>query len=340
MKGSIATDTEQKEGQTMPANNSKKATVLFVDDSKLMRRAAQSALSTHYDVLLAVDGVDAMKAIHEHSEIQAIITDLSMPEMDGHELIRKIKTSTDARLRSLPMLVVTGSATDEVIKQVRQAGAAGVMTKPFTPEALVERVRQLLAVGENDAASASPQIESVDALNGHICVESSAAELERRLRQTVALHVRHDLPLAVMQLSITNLQAIESSHGESVGRSVMKFAEKILGQTLRDEDSVGQTSTDTFTLVLPMTTASGAEALSDRLEQAFRKKKVAFRGQVIELEVELALCDPGLSEQDIECIAAGKDKPGLMTNVVKFELPANEKAAPAASAPKAQAAAV
>ena len=80
-----------------------------------------------------------------------------------------------------------------------------------------------------------------------------------------------------------------------------------------------------------MTTAEGAETLSDRLQQAFCKKRVAIRGEVINLDVELTLCDSGLSNQDIECIAAGKDRPELVTNIVRFELPARKKKAPGRS---------
>ena len=302
----------------MPATNSKKRTVLFVDDSKLMRRAAKSALSNQYDVRLAEDGAEALEAVQAHDDIEAIITDLSMPEMDGYELIDRIKASHDSALRELPILVVTGSASDEAVKQVQDAGAAGLMTKPFKPEALVMRVGQLLASDQEDATRT---VEATEAEGAPICIETSAGDLERRLRQTVALHVRHDLPLTVMQLSIANLDEIEAEHNERVAQSVMKFARKILARTLRDEDSAGQTRRDAFTLVLPMTDESGAQGLSSRLEQAFRKKKVAVRGKVIELEMELATCDSGLSAQDIECIAAGKDQPGMMANVIKFELP-------------------
>jgi len=329
---SIESNTALKEGQAMTGNNSKTATVLFVDDSRLMRRAAESALSQNYQVILAGDGTEALKAIVEHQEIQVVLTDLSMPKMDGHALIEKIKTSSDAKLRQLPVLVVTGSASDQVVKQVRQAGAAGVMTKPFTPEALIQRVRQLLDADQNETPESRPSIESVDAQGAPICIESSVNDLDRRLRQTLALHIRHDLPLSVMQLRIANINEIEARHGERIAHAVMKFAQKVLGQTLRDEDSVGQTRRDTFTLVLPMTTDSGSKAVADRLQQAFRKKKVAVRGQVIELELALAICDSGLSDRDVECITAGRDQPTLMTNIIKFELPASEQHPAAARA--------
>lgn len=321
----------------MTGNNSKTATILFVDDSRLMRRAAESALSQHYQVILADDGIKALQAIKEHKGIQAVLTDLSMPKMDGHELIDKIKTSSDAKLRQLPVLVVTGSASDQVVEQVRQAGATGVMTKPFTPEALIQRVRQLLDGDQDLTPDSRPSIESVDAQGEPICIESSVNDLDRRLRQTLALHIRHDLPLSVMQLRIANINEIEAQHGERIAHAVMKFAQKVLGQTLRDEDSVGQTRRDTFTLVLPMTPDSGSKAVADRLQQAFRKKKVAVRGQVIELELELAICDPGLSDRDVECITAGKDQPPLMTNIIKFELPATEQQPPAARATQSEA---
>jgi len=305
----------------MPTNKQNISSVLFVDDSKLMRCAAERALSKKFNVLLANHGREALRLLDEHSDIQAVITDLSMPEMDGYELIEHIKGSDDSRVRDLPVLVVTGSATDDVPKKVMGAGVSGIMTKPFTPEALVLRVEQILDPDGAEEQTEAPVrlTEEVDAQP--ICIEETAERFHRRLRQTLALHLRHDLPLSVMQLKVVNLGDIESAHSERVAESVMRFAQGIVGKTLREEDSVGRTARDSFTMALPMTNDSGAKALAGRLQEAFCKKKLAVRGQDASLQVELSVCDPGLSQDEIQCLAAGTDRSRTMTNLIEFRMP-------------------
>jgi len=323
----------------MPNNKKRSNTVLFVDDSKLMRCAAERALSREFEVLLACDGREAVRLLNVHSDIQAVITDLSMPEMDGHELIAHLKNSNDSRRREMPVLVVTGSAAEDVPKKVTEAGVAGIMTKPFTPETLILRVKQILDPKKADEQTEAPVRLADEADVQPICIEETAERFQRRLRQTLALHLRHDLPLSVMQLKVVNLDEIESAHSDRIAESVMRFAQDIVGTTLREEDSVGRTSEDTFTMALPMTNDNGARALAERLQEAFCKKKIAVRGQAVSLQVEVSVCDPGLTQEEIQCLAAGTDRSGNMTNLIEFRMPSGsdcQEPHPVASAKRTQ----
>ena len=83
------------------------ARILFVDDSRLMRFAGKRFLSQHFDVVLAEDGRQAWKLLQQDDSIEVVITDLMMPEVDGIELIRRIREADHGRIRALPVLVVT-----------------------------------------------------------------------------------------------------------------------------------------------------------------------------------------------------------------------------------------
>ena len=115
--------------------------VLIVDDSASMRQAVgQTLRQAGYEVVEAVDGVDAWNKITP--DVRLVITDLNMPNLDGIELIRYLR-NTDAH-RFTPILMLT-TESEEAKKQAgRSAGATGWIVKPFQPDQLIGAIRKVL----------------------------------------------------------------------------------------------------------------------------------------------------------------------------------------------------
>lgn len=125
------------------------STILLVDDSRVSREVLKVFLiGKDVTVLEAVDGVAAMKVIHEHHP-DLVIADLRMPRLDGCGLSEAVRA--DPRTRQTPLLILTGTADDETVQRCRAAGAREVLTKPIQPRALLE------AVGRHLPAFANPQ---------------------------------------------------------------------------------------------------------------------------------------------------------------------------------------
>ena len=118
---------------------------LIVDDSPAMRRFVLRVLSlSGLDVgtcLEASDGQEALDVLGKNW-IDAVITDINMPRMDGEELVRRI--GGDEALRGIPVLVVSTDCTDRRIKEMLTLGAKGYVKKPFLPETLHDELEHLL----------------------------------------------------------------------------------------------------------------------------------------------------------------------------------------------------
>jgi CheY-like chemotaxis protein len=95
-----------------------------------------------YSVLLAKDGAEALEIATGQNPDMAIL-DVMMPEMDGHEVTRRIRKLEGTG--HLPILLLTASAQDTDIEKGRDAGADDHLRKPFAPEELRLRVEALLA---------------------------------------------------------------------------------------------------------------------------------------------------------------------------------------------------
>jgi two-component system, sensor histidine kinase and response regulator len=119
---------------------SEKEIVLVVDDSKSNRSVLTDLLKDDYKVMVAKDGPQALKACEREQGLPDIILlDIMMPEMDGYEVCRRLK-SNDAT-KNIPVIFCT--AMSEVRDEAKgfELGAVDYVTKPISPSILVARVK-------------------------------------------------------------------------------------------------------------------------------------------------------------------------------------------------------
>lgn len=118
-------------------------TILLVDDSLIMVMGFQSDLETSgFIVETANDGLQALNKIKAGTTPDLIIIDISMPNMDGLELIRNIKGLV--RFRFKPIIVLYTETQAAKRNEARKLGATGWMVKPVDAKSLVEVIKKLL----------------------------------------------------------------------------------------------------------------------------------------------------------------------------------------------------
>jgi two-component system chemotaxis response regulator CheY len=118
--------------------------VLLVDDSRLMRNIQKQIVEKLPDtqVTEASDGVEALKVIAATpGGFRLILIDWNMPNMDGITLVGRIR-ATD---KKTPLIMVTTEAEKGRIMEAIKAGVNNYAIKPFTAEALLEKIQQTLA---------------------------------------------------------------------------------------------------------------------------------------------------------------------------------------------------
>ncbi len=117
--------------------------ILTIDDSTTMRRIIINTLARigYKDVIQADNGKTGLAALEENGGVDVIITDWNMPEMDGLEFVKHVRSGP---YKSVPILMVTTNAAKEDIVEALQAGVNNYVVKPFTPETLKEKIELLL----------------------------------------------------------------------------------------------------------------------------------------------------------------------------------------------------
>jgi two-component system alkaline phosphatase synthesis response regulator PhoP len=174
--------------------------ILVVDDEpSVTDLLAYNLRKAHYDVLIASDGRQALNLAREASP-DLILLDLMLPEVDGLDVCRELRSST-----SVPIIMVTalGEETDRVVGL--EVGADDYITKPFGMRELLARVKAVLRRVHPEEGGATP----VTILQGP---GGLSLDLERRLASVGAQ------PLELTRLEFDLLQCLLSNAGRVLSR--------------------------------------------------------------------------------------------------------------------------
>ncbi len=118
--------------------------VLVVDDFATMRRIIKNVLKQigFTKILEADDGTTAL-AVLKKNEVDLIICDWNMPKMNGLDLLKKVRGEESTK--TIPFLMVTAEAQKDNVLQAVQAGVSNYVVKPFTADAIKEKLTQVFS---------------------------------------------------------------------------------------------------------------------------------------------------------------------------------------------------
>ena len=122
--------------------------LLVVDDSSTMRRIIKNTLARlgYKDVLEGADGVEGWTQMDNNPDIDMLITDWNMPEMNGLELVKKVRA--DERFKDTPIIMVTTEGGKTEVITALKAGVNNYIVKPFTPQVLKEKLAVVMGVSQ------------------------------------------------------------------------------------------------------------------------------------------------------------------------------------------------
>jgi two-component system, cell cycle response regulator DivK len=124
------------------ANQGGMSRVLLVEDHADTRQMYAEFLGTEFEVLTAADGVEALKMMSAHAP-DLLVTDLSLPGMDGFELVERVRS--EPSLRSIPIICLSGYGGTEHEERARAAGCDRILQKPCMPDELAAIVSDEIA---------------------------------------------------------------------------------------------------------------------------------------------------------------------------------------------------
>ncbi len=293
----------------MADSETDKRTLMVVDDSRLMRVAARKILKNDFNIVEAADGEEAWETLQQNSEIALVMSDLSMPNLDGLGLLKRIRES---RFSEIPVIIVTGAEDDDGSKtNALAAGANDFITKPFESVQLLARAKS--QARQKDTKEALQQSEAEKQQLRDTCQIDSLTGLANKrafinhAEENLAYATRHRTEFSVLLVRIEKYKVLFLRRGKQVAETLSRELAKILSEGRRREDTVGHIALDTFGILLPSANRPGAKRVLTQLEDAIDRAEISVDGEPVPFKVSFGLCNPdirpGLRAEDVIALA-------------------------------------
>lgn len=242
--------------------------VLVVDDDDLVRARLCAVLdAAQYEVEAAATGEEAMRIL-DATRCHVVLTDWQMPDMDGLTLCRHVRRRNQDGYVYVLMLTVRGTEDDMLTGLA--AGADHYMVKGATTEEILAHVeigrrishrRPSLQPAPHDARALS----YIDPVTG----AHNLSYLVQHLPRELARARRYGHPLAVLSCTIHGIKSAANSPGSALNDEWLQAFVASAGACVRTSDWIARTGLDEFMVVLPETSAKGAQCTARKLRQLF-----------------------------------------------------------------------
>ncbi|MEE4310524.1 MAG: diguanylate cyclase [candidate division KSB1 bacterium] len=246
--------------------------VLIVDDVALNRKLQKAYLdAVGYDVILAEDGVDALKKVSEEPP-DLVLLDVVMPKMNGFQVCQRLKT--DEKTRFIPVILVT--ALNEISDKIKgiEAGADDFISKPFNKLELLARVKSLLRIKHlhDKLERKIKELEITQKKLYQLAITDGLTGLynyrffNEQLAHEILRAKRHDLKVSVVMLDIDFFKNFNDTHGHPAGDQVLKTIGRLLNENIRKIDFAARYGGEEFALILIETNKNAAAFVSNKLK--------------------------------------------------------------------------
>jgi diguanylate cyclase (GGDEF)-like protein len=230
-------------------------TVLIVDDDRINRAALAELLKADCRVILAKDGTSALERISLEAEISLVLLDVSMPEMDGYEMLRRLRAA--AETADTPVIFITARNNEDDEEYGLSLGAVDYVTKPIRPAIARARIRNHLKL-----IAQRKELERLAERDGLTGIAN-----RRHFDHAFDLACRHAArsgePLSLAMIDVDHFKLYNDRYGHIAGDEVLrKIGQVLAGIARRPGDIAARYGGEEFVLLLP-----GTAELEARLEQ-------------------------------------------------------------------------
>ncbi len=263
--------------------------ILIAEDDFTSRCMLAAVLKkAGHDVLQTVNGAEAWSEMQKPDAPRLAILDWMMPELDGVEVLRRIRSLETNRPPYILMLT-TRTEKSEIIKGL-DAGANDYLAKPFDTGELRARVE----VGRRMVAMQDALIESQETLAYQATHDALTGLLNRRsildlLHKEISRIGRHGGMLAVGMLDIDHFKHFNDTYGHQTGDDVLCEISHFLKEHLREFDAVGRMGGEEFLVITPIPADTDIAFIFDRLCAKIAATGMTTRSGVLSVFVSIGV---------------------------------------------------
>jgi two-component system chemotaxis response regulator CheY len=265
--------------------------VLIADDDALVRQILQGHLTARgHEPVFASHGLEAWELL-QNEHIRMVIVDWMMPEVDGPELIRRIRNAAWPAYTYI-ILLTAKSGRNDIVEGLNM-GADDFVTKPFRLEELLARMgvgARILQLEER--LSASVAREEALAIQDSLTGLPNRRGLRGRAQAELSRAEREKGSVCVIMMDLDHFKEVNDQFGHAAGDQALRRVAEVLQENRRDYDFTGRWGGEEFLVILPGTSLAQACVVGERIRAAIQS--IEFRvgsGDAVRLHASLGAAE-------------------------------------------------
>ncbi len=271
--------------------------VLIVDDSRIVRATIIKQIRSSFDVREEGDGEAGWGALVIDPSVQVVISDLSMPRLDGYGLLQRIRASKITRIRELPVIMISGDEDEAARIKAKDLGATDFITKGTGTVELLTRLETVVKLAKaREALEETRDQVVVDPVTGLL----SRALLLRQSEQAISRAHRHLEEVTALVIGFDQMDELIGHHGANIPDLLLTQFGRLLAQKVRKEDSLGRLAREEIAVLCPGTPIKASSSFALRLRESVEAASIQYQGQALRVTISI-----GLASNILDGIDAG-----------------------------------
>ncbi|MGC8924948.1 diguanylate cyclase [Calditerrivibrio sp.] len=265
----------------MNSNNEHKGKILIIDDSVSNIQLINGVLKDDYEIFFSTNGVSGIKKVYEISP-DLILLDVVMPDMDGYEVLTKLKS--DLLTREIPVIFIT--ALDSVEQEVKglEAGAVDYITKPIIGAILKARVATHIELKRQ--RDYLKNLAMIDGLTGI----ANKRRFNEYLEKWYKISLRKKMYLSIFVIDIDYFKLYNDTYGHLAGDDCLKSIACAIKDSLkRPYDLVARFGGEEFACVIPETSYDDALMIAGRIKSNISNLRLEHKASTISPYVTVSI---------------------------------------------------
>ncbi|MEZ5446738.1 MAG: diguanylate cyclase [Gammaproteobacteria bacterium] len=246
--------------------------VLIIDDTLSMLLTTGAVVKSNgHEVITARTGAEGLTLFAQESP-DLVLLDVVMPEMDGHEVARRIRAASGDHW--VPIIFLTGLVADSDLAKGIDVGGDDYLTKPVSQIVLAAKLHAMQRIADmrNRLVEVTGQLEAANIrLLEMVNVDGLTGLLNRRfldemLAREWSRSARNHTPISLLMVDIDHFKQYNDTYGHLQGDDCLRNVARACRETLnRGADAMARYGGEEFVAVLPETPLSGAQTVAERM---------------------------------------------------------------------------